>query len=515
MQAQHGAQRAAVGRALLAQLHFQGGAAAQAILEQQRRRRQVVDHHVQVAVVVQVAEAHAAPALRGVQPPLRRRQEAPAAGVAQRLVFFHQLIPRQVGEDFGRDHAVHHVQVEVAVVVQVAELGRPAPAGGVHPGGLGGVDERVAAACGRPRVQHVGGDLHAVGGLQVGAFRPQRPPDLFGGGVAVVRLHVGGQQLGAPVVVEVALGEAHGVDGSAGEGRRLAPAAGRVEVDHVGGREVVADQDVAPPVAVQIGEQHRQRVGAPAQPFEGEQAGAVVAVEEHAAADHHTIRQRAQLGVVGGAHHVQVAVQVEIRPRHGVSGKPGAEPLILHPRERGTGAGRAGRRAPPGGQAAGVGEHEVDAGVAVDVHGIDGAGHLRRQVAAAKEQVPLVPEQGGGPVQAGQDDVDAAVLVQVRQRHAGAVAVEEADELVRPAGVVGERLHVEPPRALARVGAQRRAQDRDAGLGVERARRRAEGANDAEGVQPPSRGKARTGERAAARGGLMPAPRLPGRRHQP
>ena len=494
VQAQHRAHGTAVGHAFLAQLHLEGAAAAQPVLEQQRGRRQVVHHHVQVAVVVQVAEAHAAPALGGVQAPLRRRHEASIAGVAQRLVLLHQLVAGQVGEDLGGDHAVDHVQVEVAVVVEVAELRRPAPSRGVHPDRLGHVDERFRGVRGGARVQHVGGDLDAVVGLQVGGLGPQRSPGGVGVLVALVRLHVGGQQLVATVVVDVALGEAHGVDGGAREGRRLGPAGGRVEVDQVGGREVVADQDVAPPVAVEVTQVDRQGVGAPSQPLELQQAGAVVAVEEHSAAHHQAVPERAQFGIVGGAHQVQVAVGVEIGPGDGVGRKPGLEPLVFHALEAGAAAGRVRLGAPPGGQAAGVGEHQVEQAVAVDVHGVDGARQRHRQIGAAEEQVALVPDQGGGIVQAGQDDVDAAVVVQVGQRHPGAVALEEADELVGSAGVVGQRLHVEAAGAFPRVGGQRPAAHRDGDVGGKHRRHSAEGAQPGrhqEQAQSPRRARRR------------------------
>ena len=123
-----------------------------------------------------------------------------------------------------------------------------------------------------------------------------------------------------------------------------------------------------------------------------------------------------------------------------------------------------------------MGEHQVEQAVAVHVHGIDRARQRHRQVGAPEEQVALVPDQGAGVVQAGQDNVDAAVVVQVGQRHPGAVALEEADELVGSAGVVGQRLRVEAAGARPRVGDQRPAAHRDGDLGGERHRRNAEDA---------------------------------------
>ena len=189
---------------------------------------------------------------------------------------------------------------------------------------------------------------------------------------------------------------------------------------------------------------------------------------EHAAAHHHAVRQGAQLGVVGGSYQVQVAVGIKVRPGNRVGREPSAKLVVLLAHEGGAAGVLGGRGAPPRRQAAGVREHQVEVAVAVHVHHVHGAGAGRLQVAAPEQQAALVPQQRGGAVQAGEHDVGEPVAVQVGQRHPGAVALEEADVLVRPARVVGQRRHLETAGALPRVGGERRTLDRNRNVGQRR-----------------------------------------------
>ena len=209
--------------------------------------------------------------------------------------------------DRPRREVVDHVQVERAVVVQVAELHRPAPPRGIHAAGAALVDEhrRVAPA----KLQRVGHELNAVVGLHRAVPLQRRGPHR----VLLVRLHVDADDLEAAVVVGIALREAHGVGGGALERRGVDPALRLVEKRLVRGGEVIADQDVAPPTAIQVGQQYRQRLGMGHQevrlqrpPFVGEQ--------EHPAARRRTESARHQFGVVGRPHHVQVGVIVQVGP---------------------------------------------------------------------------------------------------------------------------------------------------------------------------------------------------------
>ena len=92
MQNQPRADARAIAAARPAQVNFQGGAGAEPVLEEFGRAEQVVDHDIEIAVIVQVGQAHAAAACLVIQPPARLRREARARQVAINLVLFDQLI---------------------------------------------------------------------------------------------------------------------------------------------------------------------------------------------------------------------------------------------------------------------------------------------------------------------------------------------------------------------------------------------------------------------------------------
>ena len=349
------------------------------------------------------------------------------------------------------DHAVNRVQVLVAVVVEVAELRRPAPPGGIHAGARGAVLELAVRP---PHLQRVGVDLGAPGrGRSV--RRQHRRPGRVHLRPRRIRLHVRGEQLEAPVVVDVALRERHRVVAGLPERRGSQPAPIPSEINVVGHFVVVADQDVTLPVGVQIDQGDRQShrvAGQPQVPERqvaglkpvalGARAKVLVVVHAaqpragagggvgHAAQEPFAALDLVKLLVVGTAHQVEIAVIVQVRPGHGVNREAGGKVAVL---DRGEGAGGA-VPAQPQRLPVVASRHQIEEAVAIHVHGVDRPGLLRGKRHAREAQTrAAVPEHGERRGKAGQGNVDCAVTVEVGQRHPGAVAVE------RLRGMVGAR----------------------------------------------------------------------------
>ena len=98
---------------------------------------QVVDDDVEVAVVVEVGHGHAAAAFGGVEAPGGDRLKVALAVVAVGEVFFNQFGAGQMSEHIDSGHAVYDVEVDEAIVIEVAKLGGPAPAAGLEAAGDG------------------------------------------------------------------------------------------------------------------------------------------------------------------------------------------------------------------------------------------------------------------------------------------------------------------------------------------------------------------------------------------
>jgi hypothetical protein len=72
----------------------------------------------------------------------------------------------------GGDHAIDDIEVEPAVVVEVAKLAGPTPAGGVH-----AAARRLVAPATRIRyLQHIGHDLRVVGAVRLFQLADHRQP---------------------------------------------------------------------------------------------------------------------------------------------------------------------------------------------------------------------------------------------------------------------------------------------------------------------------------------------------
>ena len=262
----------------------------------------------------------------------------------------------------------------------------------------------------------------------------------------------------APVAVKV----------GQGDGQRHRPASHAHVLEVEGGKRKPAALSAGAEIGV---------VEHAAQPGPGVRVGAGGAAQEQLAA-----LDLIQLLIVGGAHQVQVAVAVQVRPGHGVNRKAGGEAPILYP---GEGPGRAAPAQPPRLPVA-AGHRQVQVAVAVHVHRVDRAGLLLGQRQRRELKVPAaVPEHGHRRAQPGQRDVDPAVAVKVGQRHPGAVAVERLGRPVAGGGVGEQTAHEAP----------------GTGAGVELAQY-AGGGGDRRGLR-------RLGAKAAAAGQQQPADRKP------
>ena len=120
------------------------------------------------------------------------------------------------------------------------------------------------------REQHVGDDLTLAGvqrirhsprrgGVRgVGRLHARHHVGVEDAVLLRVGLHVHGEQLGAPVVVDVSHVETHRVARDRRKRHRRLPAIRAPQPDAVGQGEVVARVNIQPAVAIQIDQQQRQ-----------------------------------------------------------------------------------------------------------------------------------------------------------------------------------------------------------------------------------------------------------------
>ena len=165
-----------------------------------------------------------------------------------------------------RHHAVDHVEVQKPVVVEVAEAARPAPAGGVYTEVISDVLKPAFCAA----LKDVLLSLRVAVKLPVVAPLHQRHPGGERSIIGKVGFHIGGEELGGAVVVDVARVEAHGVAGGGGERRSFKPALVRIHVNVVGYLEVVTDEDVRFAVLVHVKKRERQGLGGLGEPCRDE-----------------------------------------------------------------------------------------------------------------------------------------------------------------------------------------------------------------------------------------------------
>ena len=248
---------------------------------------------------------------------------------------------------------------------------------------------------------------------------------------------------------------AHGVGGGGAERRRGQPAVLGLrcaQENLVRVVVVVADDDVGAPVAVQVGEQHRQRLGGGRQQGQVQTAVRVLVVG-HAAADGEAVAEVGQLAVVAAGHQVEVAVAVQVGPAHGVGDVAGAQPRhALKPVVGGgVGAGRP-QAEPQRRRRARMGEGQVEPAVAVEVDGVDrprGAGSERLGTELHLAVVPIHRARTG---KVGEHQVQVAVVVQVAHRQAGADGVEVGDPPAEPLDAVVQVDGREAAAARCRLG---------------------------------------------------------------
>ena len=245
-----------------------------AVVAQHRRARLVIGvHEVEVAIPVEVAEGRAETHARLVEAPRRTDSlEAQVAEVAvgkmplgedrarfhqphalrRRLRLHHGL--QQVQVVLLAVHAIGHVHIEPAVVVEILEAHRPGPVGGREAGKRRGLEEVAGAGIKIERVaRHLrcGRGVGARGIPGLGARVRHAALVLLRRG----RRHVRHEQVDPPVVVHVAEVGAHGrvrrarhdAAGDLGEG-----AVAVVVVEEVRDGKIVRDVDVGPAVVVVV-----------------------------------------------------------------------------------------------------------------------------------------------------------------------------------------------------------------------------------------------------------------------
>ena len=97
------------------------------ILVDDGRRQQVIDHNIQITVAVQVSHVHTATTSRRVETPIGPWLKMTRAIVLEDQIFFDQFVIRQMTKHFFCCHAVHHIEIQKTILVQIPKLGRPAP----------------------------------------------------------------------------------------------------------------------------------------------------------------------------------------------------------------------------------------------------------------------------------------------------------------------------------------------------------------------------------------------------
>ena len=166
----------------------------------------------------------------------------------------------QVGINEGPHHAVGHVQVDPAVVVEVLETRRPAPVGAAETGHLRDLEEAVGPGVQEHGVLHVLRRDERIHHVHEAAHVTHGDLGLEVRGAGHLRDH----EVGQAVVVDV------GGVGAHREPRRVRHGRGQdageravavVAVEAVRGREVVRDVEVGPAVAVVVEPGGRVAVG--------------------------------------------------------------------------------------------------------------------------------------------------------------------------------------------------------------------------------------------------------------
>ncbi len=175
------------------------------------------------------------------------------------------------------DHAVDHIEIEPAVVVQIAKLSCPTPTGRLH-AAAGGLVAPTAIRL--AHFQHIGrplGVTRGVGLFQDGHHR--QPGGQIGDG-NVIGVHVGGKEGQLTVVGNVGPIAAHRAIGGFGERlarrphRRIARSS-LIEPELVAQMEIVADPEVRPAIFIEVRCRQPQALRLAGQPHRDKATGPV------------------------------------------------------------------------------------------------------------------------------------------------------------------------------------------------------------------------------------------------
>ena len=218
-----------------------------------------------------------------------------------------------MAEQFDRIHAVDNVQVQEAVLIEIRQLRGPGPAGRR--------DARHRCRIRKPALpvlylQDVFRDLPV--GRIFQHLRHHRRPRRLHRRIIGPRLHVGGEQIQVPIVVDVAHAVTHGVLGRVFEGHTVVPAFAAPCPGAVCQQEVVARHDHRALPRGQSGK--GQGLGATRQHAAVEAAVAIfVPIDPRVCLTLKTFpQQRLEFQIVGTGQQVQITVRIRIAPCHAV-----------------------------------------------------------------------------------------------------------------------------------------------------------------------------------------------------
>ena len=312
-----------------------------------------------------------------------------------------------------RDHAVDDIEILEAIVVEVAELGRPAPACAIQP-----IVARqiVGSAAG---IKHIFHDLRVAFGVWHAHHHVHdRLPLRQGGIVKRIRLHIHGEKLARAVIVEVGGIITHGAVWH-DSGRVAFLPAIAIDIMAVGHGEVVADDDFAFAGAI-LSRINSQRIGTLADARSSE-ALAQILIINHASQRRSLPQQQLVFYIIAARDEVEVAIAVGIQPIHGIGDVTDAAQQAGFELS-------AAQIAPEEGRGRLLRKDDIQPAIAIDIDDCCSAGRRARgQGLALKLQAAAIPQNGIVAAQIRQDDIQPAVLVQVVHRQPRAIAIIKAD----------------------------------------------------------------------------------------
>jgi len=311
-----------------------------------------------------------------VQPPTGLRDKVALTIVAIDLVLFYEFIIRQMAEDVEGLHAVDHVEVKKPVLVEIAKLARPGPAGRFDPARPGRI--HIVAVTAR-HLQHIGHVLRITLNLMVRHVVHHRLPLVHDLGAIGIRKHIGGEDLPAAVIVDISAVKAHRTHRRCGKGLRGLPATVAGQPDIVTRVEIVAHHNIGPAVSVHVRQLQGQGLRLIGQPGACKRA-AIIAVKPHPGpvgpgfygagpVQKVLLLQR---GVVGSRDQIQVTVLVKIGQIEAVGRGPQLRQVYLLK------ASRA-RIAPVENASITRGYEQVQPAIAIDVNRCNGARAVFKQ----------------------------------------------------------------------------------------------------------------------------------------